>query len=533
MNACRPRLVVSAIAITTTLAAVFPLRAQTAGWPFAGNDIRNSRWNSTETILNTSTASTLVERWCYQTQNDVSATPSVDPGTNGVYFPDWSGNITKLNATTGAVIWTQNTASFGFPEGVISRTTPTLTANSVIIGVSTTLASAIPNVGAYVLALNPLNGRVLWQTQVDPTSLSLITGSPMAYNGVIYVGISSGQEKTPNATFRGSVAALNQTTGAIIWQTYMTPVGYTGAPIWSSTPAIDTKRSQLYVTTGNDYTVPASVGQCEVEAGANQAAVEACQAPNNFEDSIVALDLATGNIKWGKKCSITDAWNGACTLPNKNGCPLPTGADYDFGAGANFFTATINGVPTDVVGAGQKSGTYWAVNPSTGALIWKQNVGPGGILGGMEWGTASDGQQVYAAISNNAHAPYTLQPSGLPWSGGSWAALNAATGEFVWQVPDPGFDPIHPGNPAMALGPVTVANGVVYCADMAGNLFALSASSGGTLWSFQAPGSVNAAPAIWDGVVYWGSGYHNFPAKSPIGTPSNNFYSFGLPTNKN
>jgi polyvinyl alcohol dehydrogenase (cytochrome) len=284
------------------------------------------------------------------------------------------------------------------------------------------------------------------------------------------------------------------------------------------------------VTTGNNYTVPASVGQCEVAAAGNQAAVEACQAPNNYEDSIVALDLATGNIKWGRKCSVTDAWNGACAVgANKVGCPLPTGNDFDFGAGANFFTTTINGVATDIVGAGQKSGTYWAVNPSTGALIWKQNVGPGGILGGIEWGTATDGQQVYVAISNSSHRPYTLQPSGTPWTGGSWAALSAATGGIVWQVPDPGLDPVHPGNPAMALGPVTVANGVVYCADMAGNMFALSASSGGTLWSFQAPGSVNAAPAVWNGVLYWGTGYHNFPAKSPIGTSSNQFYSFSLP----
>ena len=532
MKTSRLRRVVLALALTFSVGVV-SAAAQTKGWPFAGSDVRNSRWASNETALSNTSVSNLVEQWAYKTQNDVSATPSVDPGTNGVYFPDWSGNITKLNLSTGAVIWCHSVSDFGFPQGVMSRTTPTLTGNAVIIGVSTTLAAAIPNLGSFIVALDPLTGDKIWQTQVDPTSLSVITGSPMVYNGVVYAGISSGQEKLSNPTFRGSVIALNANNGALLWQTYLVPPGYSGAPVWSSTPAIDVKRSQLYVTTGNDYSVPESVQHCEVAAGNNQAQVLACQAPNNYEDSIVALDLATGNVKWAKKCSVTDAWNGTCVTPSNPNCPAPQGADFDFGAGPNFFTVTIGGAPVDMVGAGQKSGTYWAVNPSTGALIWKQNVGPGGILGGIEWGTASDNQQVYVAISNSTHAAYTLQPSGTPWNGGSWAALNAATGAFVWQVEDPGMDPIHPANPSMALGPVTVANGVLYCADMAGSMFALSTATGSTLWSFQAAGSVNAAPAIYNGVLYWGSGYHNFPSKAPVGTASNEFYSFALPVNSN
>jgi polyvinyl alcohol dehydrogenase (cytochrome) len=39
------------------------------------------------------------------------------------------------------------------------------------------------------------------------------------------------------------------------------------------------------------------------------------------------------------------------------------------------------------------------------------------------------------------------------------------------------------------------------------NMFALDASNGNVLWSFPSGGSVNAAPAIANGTVYWGSGY--------------------------
>ena len=67
----------------------------------------------------------------------------------------------------------------------------------------------------------------------------------------------------------------------------------------------------------------------------------------------------------------------------------------------------LAGLP-GLVGFGQKSGIYWALNPATGDILWSSVVGPGGTLGGIEWGTATDGQGIYVAISNNGHKPYTL-----------------------------------------------------------------------------------------------------------------------------
>jgi polyvinyl alcohol dehydrogenase (cytochrome) len=90
------------------------------------------------------------------------------------------------------------------------------------------------------------------------------------------------------------------------------------------------------------------------------------------------------------------------------------------------------------------------------------------------------------------------------------------------------MDPLYPGNPAMAMGPVTVANGVLYCASMSGAMYALDAATGQTLWSFQAAGSVNASPAVVNGWLYWGSGYANFPGH-PLGTESHMFYAFSVP----
>jgi outer membrane protein assembly factor BamB len=499
------------------------------GWPFAGNDLNNSRWASAETILNNQNAGGLTVKWKFTTHNDVSATPSVDATGGYVYFPDWSGNLYKLNAATGATVWTHKLADYGLSALMMSRTTPALYSNSVIIGASTSLAAST-SLGSYLLALSASDGSLLWITQLDPNLNSISTASPIIYKGIAYVGVSSSEERLVNPTFRGSLAAISLANGHVLWQTYFVPTGYSGAPLWSSTPVVDPTRNQIYVTTGNNYLVPPGVQECEQAASGNQKGIAACQPSNNYEDSIVALDLYTGNVKWGKRCSVDDSWIDAC---NQNGtaCPDPAGEDYDFGAGANLFTANLNGVPTQLLGAGQKSGVYWAVSPKNGAPKWSTLVGPGGKVGGMEWGTASDNQRIYVAISNAGQKPYKLQPSGVTWNGGSWAALNPATGAIIWQVPDPGMSTVHPAQHALALGPVTVANGVVYAASMSGYMYALDAATGATLWSFLAPGSVNAGPAVVNGTLYWGTGYHNFPADAPLGTASNTFYAFSLPGN--
>jgi len=75
-----------------------------------------------------------------------------------------------------------------------------------------------------------------------------------------------------------------------------------------------------------------------------------------------------------------------------------------------------------------------------------------------------------------------------------------------------------------------VANGVVYVSSMAklatqDQMFALDAATGEILWRFGAGSSVNAAPAVVDGTVYWGSGY----ARSGVeGSGNHRLYAFSV-----
>jgi polyvinyl alcohol dehydrogenase (cytochrome) len=511
-----------------TLEGAAPPAGQSGpSWPYAGQNITNTRFAASETTLNSSNVANLAVKWIFTAGDDMAATPSVDAQSKALYVPDWAGNLYKINTDTGQAIWTHVMTDYGLAPGTISRTTPAIAGSTLIVAASPYIDEFQP-LGAYLLAINTATGNLIWKVQADPNVNALLTGSPVVYNGVVYLGISSSEEYLTAPTFRGSIAAFSLTTGALLWRTYTVPAGYTGGPVWSSTPAVDTRRGSLYVTTGNNYTVPQSVESCE-QLASGGAAILACQDPANYFDSVLALDLTTGAVKWGRRMLPDDAFIGACIV-NLPACPEPTGPDYDFGSGANLFTTVINGQPTDIVGAGQKSGAYWALNPDNGNIIWVRQVGPGGKFGGIQWGTATDFQQIYVAVSNSGHTPFNLQPSGMPWSGGSWAALGSPGGKIKWQVVDPGTSTTMPGAPALALGPVTVANGVVYAPSMSGFVYALDAGSGTILWSFNTGASVNGGAAVVNGSVYWGTGYGHFPKTSPLGTSCNKLFAFSLPS---
>ena len=172
----------------------------------------------------------------------------------------------------------------------------------------------------------------------------------------------------------------------------------------------------------------------------------------------------------------------------------------------------------NLVGFGQKSGIYWALNPSNGSIVWATSVGPGGTLGGIEWGSATDGTRVYAAIGNNGMTPYALANGGPTITWGSWAALDAQTGGFIWQIADP-----TPG--AIDVGSVSVANGVVYTDSYSGYVYAIDAATGAILWSFNTGGSVIDGPSIVKGFVFWGSGFRHIAP----GVGNNKVYAFAIP----
>ncbi|MFN2167055.1 MAG: PQQ-binding-like beta-propeller repeat protein [Anaerolineae bacterium] len=379
-----------------------------------------------------------------------------------------------------------------------------------------------------MLAFDKFTGALVWATAADAHLASIITQSASVWDNRVYVGVASQEEALAafvpgyQLSFRGSMLALDLDTGAILWKTYTAPEGYTGNAVWGSSPAIDTKRGQVYIATGNNYSVPQSVLDCVSAAGSDPAAQSACLAADDFFDSILALDLKTGAVNWATRTISYDAWNLDCvpSLGDGSNCPDPAGHGYDFAQAPALFTVKAGGKgkPRDLVGAGQKSGQYWVLDPDSGAVVWVTQAGPGGKYGGLQWGSAVDDTRVYTANANSDSVPYPTLNDPTYLTSGIWSGLNAWTGEILWQT--------RPPDGGSTSGPVTTANGVVFgCSlDSQGHMYALDAATGQILWSFASSGSCLSGAAISDGMLFWGSGYSNLG-----GTPNNKLYAFGLP----
>ncbi len=520
--------------------ALLPIDCSGSGddWPMFGQNVCNTRSADGASPINPSTAAKLVTKWVFNAAGDISATPAV--AGNDVYVPDWGGMLNRIDARTGQAVWSKSVAdlaglsgnpptpSTDTPASIVSRVTPVVTADAVIFGLARGSIVGTPSL-AILLAVDRVTGALKWLTTLDAHPTAFVTASPVLENGTIYVGVSSGEESQTEVpgyaccTFRGSVVALDASTGKIRWKTYtiedsayfqsdgQTPSGFSGAAIWGGTPVVDRRRHSLYVTTGNNYSAPSGVSTLP---------------PGDHIESIMSLDMDTGAIRWAQRMTTGDLWTVATFLLN----PSPAGPDSDFGSGANLFRTQMGGTARDVVGAGQKSGIYWAVDPDSGSVLWRRQVGPGGHFGGIHWGPAVDATHVYVGVNSETTTPYALggvgPQGGQQTSVGSWAALDPSTGVTEWQIANPTMTA--PLNGASVNGPLAAVNGVVFggSMDAKGTMFAFDGASGAVLWSFPSGGTVYGGAAVAGGVVYWGNGYPT--TRLGFGTPGGKLYAFQI-----
>jgi polyvinyl alcohol dehydrogenase (cytochrome) len=202
----------------------------------------------------------------------------------------------------------------------------------------------------------------------------------------------------------------------------------------------------------------------------------------------------------------------------------------DFGASPILVTTRQS---RRILVAAQKSGIVYGLDPAQrGKVIWQTRVGKGGPLGGIEWGSAVDHQNVYAALSDCDWKTFERVKNGQhesvvdldPDKGGGLFALRLCDGRRVWQTPTPAAcaDRAH-CSPAQ-LAAVTAIPGVVFSGFLDGHLRAYSSETGKILWDFNTlqdfatvngvaahGGSLNGPGAVVvGGIVYVNSGYIRF-----------------------
>ena len=438
-----------------------PVPAQSNDWPLYGRDTSGAKANA-GTGLSVGNVAALAPSWAIDVAGPVSATPVIAGGV--AYIGSYGGGLDAIDLQTGETDWTYQTGA-AVPE-------PNLQIPLGIIG-SAAVADGAVYVGdatATVHAVDVVTGEARWRTTVDTQPNASIWSSPVILDGTLYVGVASVAKQVG---FRGSVVALDAATGELLWQTYMVPEGSDGAGVFA-VPAVDADRGLLYVGTQNAYS--------------------ASPAPYGNAISIVALDLATGAVDW------------AFNAPPNDGRTAPTD-DVGFSASPNLFAATINGVPRDLIGEGQKSGVYWALDRATGAVVWQTQVAPSGALGGME-GTSAVAGGVIAV-------PATDWPEADGPATGLVSGLDAATGAVRWTATQT----------APAASPVGIADGLVFHAGLDGIIHAYDLMDGTELWSFDLGGSASGGVAIAGGVVVVGAAT---PAFAPFIRPGSTVQAFAI-----
>jgi outer membrane protein assembly factor BamB len=438
--------------------------ATDAAWSSAGHDLDNSRAAAGAAVRRDNVADLRVA-WEIPLEGGLSTVPIIDNGA--VYAQTGNGRIVAADLESGDVRW--QTEPYGFsigPYGVA-------VADGRVIGL---------HGSAGVVAVSAETGEELWIRDIIPNTSTGIDIQPVVVNGLVLVStvpVSIGGIYTPGD--HGVIHALDASTGDVRWtfdtvdseDLWGNPEVNSGGGAWYP-PAIDTERGLAYWGVANPAPFP---GTSEFPNGSSR------PGPNLYTDSVVALDLATGQLRWYHQVHPHDLF------------------DRDL-----VHTMLLRDPAGDVVIGTGKGGVVVGLDPDTGELRWQTPVGvhdnddltaldgpttvTPGTYGGVITPPAHRDGVVYTA---SLHAPVELKPDETAYFGaelgqfdGDISAIDAHTGALLWSTKVPG-DP---------LGAMTVVNDLLFTALFDGTVLALDRESGTIVWQTTAPGRINGWMAV-------------------------------------
>jgi alcohol dehydrogenase (cytochrome c) len=502
-------------------AALRAAMADSTQWPSYGRDYSNQRY-SPLTQVNAGNVAQLQLAWHFKTglAESFEASPLVVGRTMYVTTP--MNHLFALDAVTGAKKW-----EYVHPLGTTTACCGPVNRGAAYYGGRVYMAT----LDGQVVALDTATGHPAWTVQaVDNKKGYSLTLAPVIVAGKVIVGASGAEYG-----IRGRVMAFDANDGALLWRWYTIPSpeegGWWGhwsttdpfgtpmnrdvaqekrdsakyADAWKrgggsvwQTPAVDVARGLLVLTVNN----PSPDIDGAVRPG-----------DNLYTDCIVALDLATGKLRWYFQQLPHDTWDYDPISP-------PVLVDVKDSSGRTVAAVAEAG----------KTGWVYVLNRDTGKPIRRSDAFveqkdmftratregvrllPGGN-GGTEWSpTAYSPQTGYMYILGlNQHEIYKLRPekyaapasylTGVWYSGeptkdyGSFTAMDLNTGHIAWQDTVP-----HP----MVGGAMATAGGVVFVGTKDRRALGIDARSGHILWTYAAPAGVNAPPVTYmiDGRQY-------------------------------
>jgi alcohol dehydrogenase (cytochrome c) len=433
-----------------------------ADWPTAGQDYANTRTAAGPSDLTTDTVDQLTESW--RADLDGAGALSTVPLVLGdtVYLQGGSGPVFALDRASGEEVWTSE------PRGLNIGPFGVAVGDGHVFGMDGSNG---------VVALSADDGTEAWTADITDTATVGADIQPVIVDGTVIassVPISIGGIYAPGD--RGVVIALDAATGDEEW-TFDTVKGdlwghpevNSGGGAWY-TPAVDLERRVVYAGIANPAPFP---GTAEFPNGTSR------PGPNLYTDSLVALDLDTGELLWFHQVTPHDIF------------------DRDQ---VHALIAELEDGSQVVVSAG-KSGVVVGLDPEDGTERWTTEVGnhenddlealdgptvvgPGTYGGVLTPPATADGVVYLASVD----APTELKPDETAYFGaplgsndGEVTAVDADTGEVLWATEVPG-DP---------LGGTAVVNDLVFTATLDGEIVALDRDSGEIVWTHDAGGGIN------------------------------------------
>jgi alcohol dehydrogenase (cytochrome c) len=475
-----------------------------ADWPTYHGRLGGNRYTTLDQIDRTNVAR-LAPRWTYAL-GDTSRLEVTPVVVDGIMYVTSANECHALDAGNGRRIWEYRRPR---TKGL---------AGDAASGINRGVAVAAGRVfmvtdHAHVIALDRFTGALLWDVEMADWRQNYgATSAPLAVGGLVVAGSSGGDEGV-----RGFVAAFDQATGKEAWRFWTVPKrGEPGSETWKGrdidhpcasawlTGTYDPDLDTLYWPTGNpcpDYDGSERIGD------------------NLYSDSILALDPATGRLKWHFQYTPHDVWDWDAQQP-----PVLVDADW-------------KGQPRRLLLHANRNGFFYVLDRTSGALLlakpfvkkltWAREIGGDGrpvLNPGQE--PTRDGIEVCPAVegatnwfSTSFHPAtglyyvqalekctvYTRTPgewlAGKSYYGGSTReaeepgqkvlrAIDLKTGAIAWELPQTG--------PAQSWGgTLATASGLVFFGEDGGALMAVDASTGTPLWHFQANTLWKASPMTY------------------------------------
>jgi polyvinyl alcohol dehydrogenase (cytochrome) len=492
-------------------------------WPLVGGDnYSNLGINFKEHKINVDNVSTLTLAW--QNVSDAFSGVAVQSqpviAANVAYYATSGGDVTAVNAKTGALIWNTNI------PGQLFVTSPCITNDRIYVSADT------------VFSLDIATGAIDWSTPLFEAGnfQDDYSGNPTIVGNKLIVGVSS----STYGPFRGKVVALNRHTGEELWHFFTTskqdvehPTMSPGVGVWS-TPAIDIERGIVFVGSGQGYSLPEG------------------SIPSPYIDALIALDLHTGDLLWKYQYQVGDIWNPTIVRP------IGT-YDHDVGGHPCLFSVKIKGECIDLVGAGCKDGTYRIFkrdqhDPNHVEPLVQLQLDPGASIQGIGVRAiayngilyvsstallSEDGKRVsldYALVDPNETLTDILTKTSY-----RTRALNikklVKAGNTGGKIPKKARiwkKTIVPG--IGQSNPLSYANGVLYQTSWTGYVRAIDAGTGNELWrvipipvanpAFPIPAFCATGVTIVNGRVYVGLGF-----ESGNGLPGGGVVCYEIPAN--